>query len=321
MMLRPFNSLVVMLLMLAIGIGLGTLIMTGNRSNANAAADTLPLSAAPTGSVDIRPAQHTEAQPLSEPHPNDQYVAVIFAGQSADIVARSDGKLEEVYVSLGDDLEAGDVVARIESSSIIQQLEIAGASLQSAHAEERSAEVALKDAESRQVRRKALVEAGLISKEEWETATVQAERAATVLEVARARIAEQMVRVKQSKESLDHTIIKATFEGTVAAEYLDAGATVHSGTPIISLLRSKDLWVRFAIPETKHTTLPIGSTINFSIEGLNIVIPAVIGRVSPGVAAISQDLIIEARLKVPDALSRQIKPGGSGLVSLATPSQ
>jgi len=248
---------------------------------------------------------------------SERYVGVIFARQSADIVARSEGRLEAVYASLGDHLKLGDVIARIESTSITQQLEMAQATLRSAQAEERNAQVELKDAQSRYARREALVESGVLSQEELATAKVQVERAGTNHDVARARVAEQMARVEQSRESLADTVIRATFEGTVAARYLDAGSAVRSGAPIISLMRTDDLWVRFAVPDTDQAAVAIGSAVNFYLEELNIEIPAAIEHLSPGVAAISQELVVEAKLRIPAALKGRIKSGGSGLVSLA----
>lgn len=247
---------------------------------------------------------------------SERYVGVIFARQTADIVARSEGRLEAVYASLGDHLKPGAVIARIESSSITQQLEMAQAVLRSAQAEERNAQVELKDAQSRYARREALVESGVLSQEELATAKIQVERAGTNLDVARARVAEQTARVEQSRESLADTVIRATFEGTVAARYLDAGAAVRSGAPIISLMRTDDLWVRFAVPDTNLAAVAIGSAVNFYLEELNIEIPAAIEHLSPGVAAISQELVVEAKLRIPAALKGRIKSGGSGLVSL-----
>jgi membrane fusion protein (multidrug efflux system) len=59
---------------------------------------------------------------------------------------------------------------------------------------------------------------------------VQVERARTNLEVAQARVAEHMARVKQTTALLANTMITATFEGTVAARYLDPGAQQQLAT-------------------------------------------------------------------------------------------
>src|SRR5262249_52408969 len=185
---------------------------------------------------------------------------VIFARQHVDIAARSDGRVEAIYVHLGDHLKPGAVIAKMESYAFTQQLDMAEATLRSAQAEGRSASVELKEAEVRHTRRERLGHAGLLSKEEVGTATGQVERARTQLEVAQARVAEQQARVRQTKDALANTVITATFEGTVAARYLDPGAMVHAGSPVINLMRSEDLWVRFAAPEALR--LPVGGSIS-----------------------------------------------------------
>jgi RND family efflux transporter MFP subunit len=244
----------------------------------------------------------------------DHYLGIIFARQLADIVARSEGRLEAIYVHLGDHLKPGDVIAKIESYAITQQLDMAEASLRSAQAEVRSAEVELKDAEVRYSRRERLVKAGFLSKEELATANVQVERARTTLEVAQARVAEQVARVRQTKASLANTVIKAPFEGTVAARYLDPGATVHAESPVINMMRSDDLWVRFAAPEETRATMPVGSTIRVHLEGLHVAIPGTIEHTAPGVDPMSREVVIEAKLHVPAAWRGQLQPGLSGYV-------
>src|SRR5438128_2101554 len=267
MMLRPFPALIAMLLILAIGIGLGMLITTRHRSTANATVDAPPASAPPAPSPVGRPVPEPVAPTASVQQAPNHYLGVIFARQLADIVARSDGRLEAVYVHLGDHLKPGDAIAKIESYVITQQLDMAEASLRSAQAEVYSAEVEFKDAEVRYSRRERLVKAGFLSKEELATANVQVERARTTLEVAQARVAEQMARVRQTKASLANTVLKAPFEGTVAARYLDPGATVHAGSPVINLMRADDVWVRFAAPEETRATMSVGSIIRVHLEG------------------------------------------------------
>ena len=317
MISRSFNSLLPTLLALAGGITLAALIiMRSQVFLTGAAPDAPPASATPRPGPAMDPVAGISTQAGTEQPVIDRYAGVIFARQSADIVARSEGRLEAVYVNLGAHVKSGEIIARIESFSIAQQLEMAQASMRSAEAEERNFRLELKEAEARATRRAELVESGVLSKEELATARLQVEKAETTLEASRARTLEQSARVKQAIESLTNTTIKATFEGTVAARYLDSGATVHSGTPIIGLLRSNDLWVRFAVPEARRGGLAGGSIVNFYLEGADVVIPATIENIAPGVDALLHEIIVEAKLKIPTVLRERIKPGGSGLVSL-----
>jgi RND family efflux transporter MFP subunit len=309
--------MVAMLLMLALGIGLGISIVD---STSATSAETDPRQpAAVLASIPLAGSAEKNIKssvPVQRTGGAVRYVGVTFSRQSADIVARSVGRLEAVYVNLGDHLKPGAVIARNESYSIDQQLQIVQAALRSAEAEQRNAEVGLKDSEARYARRQVLADEGLISREELETARVQVEKAEAGLEVARAHVAEQFARIRDAQQSLDNTVVKASFAGTVAARYLDPGASVQPGTAIISLIRADDLWVRFAVPEARQAFISIGSPINFQPEGVLPMISGVIEYVSPAVAAMSQELLVEAKLKVPAALTGRTKSGGSGLVSV-----
>ncbi len=295
-----------MLLTLGIGIAVGALIFRD-----------VPQTRAATDSQ-VLPTDMPPANPISDgkQHTDDTgYVGVIFARQSADIVARSEGTLQSISANLGDRLKAGDVIAQIDSNAVTQQLEMAEATLRSAQADQRHEELEFKDAQVRYRRREELAEEDLISKEDLATARVQVDRAEAKLQAAQARVAEQMAHLNDVKGAVANTVIRAPFDGTVAARYLDAGAVVRFGTPVISLMRPEDLWVRFAIPETKRARLIIGSVVHFQLEGSSVSIPVTIEYVAPSITADSQELLVEARLNVPAALQDQIKPGTSGRVS------
>jgi RND family efflux transporter MFP subunit len=263
----------------------------------------------------VRPTPAPVAPEAPPPQAPAQYVGVIFAPQLVDMAARSDGRLEAIYAHLGEHLKPGDVVAKVESNAITQQLDMAEATLRSAQAEVRSASVELQDAEVRHHRRERLVNAGLLSKEELATARVQVERPRSNLEVAQARVAEQQARVRQTKEALANTVITAAFEGTVAARYLDPGAMVHVGSPVIKLMRSDDLWVRFAAPEEVRLTLPMGASVSVRLARLPEAIPGTIAHIAPGVDTVSREVIVEAKLQVPAAWRGQMRPGLSGDVT------
>src|SRR5262245_8300402 len=103
------NSLIAMLLTLMIGVGLGMLIMTSPHSSVHAVVETPQAAAAPVPDAAVRPVPELiapEAPTLQAP---EQYVGVIFARQLVDIAARSDGRLEAVYVHLGEHLRPGEV--------------------------------------------------------------------------------------------------------------------------------------------------------------------------------------------------------------------
>lgn len=318
MTLLSYNSLIALALMLMIGVGLGMLLMSSPHASVQTVIEAPQAAATPVLGPAVKPTPEPVAPEAPMPPESDQYVGVLFARQLVDIAAHSDGRLAAIYVHLGDHLKPGEVVAKIESYAITQQLDMAEATLRAARAEVRSASVELQDAEVRHNRRARLVHAGLLSQEELAAARVQVERARTTLEVAQARVAEQQARVKQTKDARANTVITATFEGTVAARYLDPGALVHVGTPVINLMRSEDLWVRFAVPEERRLTVPVGASVSVRLAGLPAVIPGTIAHLAPSVDTIAREVVVEAQLQVPAAWRGQMRPGLSGDVMAAS---
>jgi RND family efflux transporter MFP subunit len=306
--MRPSSfNIAAMAFTLAIGIAAGALLFR-DLPRTSAAADQ-PM--APT----VAPLAIKPVSDRIEPADDAGHLGVVFVRQSADIAARSDGALQAVYANLGDRLKAGDVIAEIDSYSIRRQLEMAEATLRSAQADQRDLELELRDAASRYQRREQLAQEGLISREDLSTARVQFDRAEAKLQAAAARVAEQTAHVNEVKGSVANTLVRAPFDGTVAARYLDPGAAVRFGTPIVGLIRPEDLWVRFAVNGTEQARLRIGTLIEFEQPGSSTSVPGTIEYVAPSIAATSQEVLVEARLTPASVIRNLIRPGATGRVS------
>lgn len=305
--LRSINPAIVALLSVAIGLALAGFSLAGGAK---------PQSNSPSA-VNTQSAGHQSSNRDSE-HPietvdparsSDEFVGVTIARETIDVAAPTEGRLEAVYVSLGDRLNRGDRVARLNSDSIDRQLAIALASLLEAEADARRFQLALAEAEDRRARRRTLAVEGLLSKEEVVSSELQVKIAVTNLDAAGARVAERQARVAQVKDSLNDAELRAPFAGTVAARLANPGSTLRPGAPVISLIREGDLWVRFAAPQERLAAINAGSIVNVKIEAFNSATTAVVEHVAPAVDAVSQLLFVEARMKVPAAWRGKIKPG------------
>ena len=315
--LRSINLPIIALLPLAIGLGLvGFSLAGGAKSRSNSSGELN------TQSAGQRSSKHDSAHPIKladASGSNGDFVGVTIARETIDIAAPSEGRLEAVYVNLGDRLNRGDRIARLDSDSIDRQLEIARASLQEAEAEARQYQLALAEAEDRRARRRTLAAEGLLSKEEVVSSELQVKIAVTNLDAARARISERQGRVDQIKDSLKNTEIRAPFAGTVAARLANPGSTLRPGASVISLIREGDLWVRFAASQERSEAINIGSIVNVKINAFNgsSATTAIVEHISPAVDAVSQLLFVEARMKVPAEWRGKIKPGLTARLEVA----
>lgn len=233
----------------------------------------------------------------------DGYLGVLVPRQATSVAAAAGGRLEAVFVRPGDRLQRGQVIARLDAAALSRELDQMRASLAETQAAERQAVLALADAESRQKRRLSIPES--FSKEDLAQAEIQKQQAEAALESARARVSGERARVRQTEIALAESEIRAPFPGTVAERYLDPGATVGAGTPIVRLVSEGGLMVRFAVPQVEAKSLRLEEPIVASAADLGE-LRGTIERIAPEIDPASRMIFVEARL---DGAASTVQPG------------
>ncbi len=231
------------------------------------------------------------------------YLGVLVSRQSTSVAAAAGGRLEAVFVRPGDHLAKGASIARLDAASLARELDQMRASLSEAQAAERQATLALADAESRQKRRLSIPES--FSKEDLAQAEIQKQQAEAALESARARVSGERARVRLTEIAVGESEIRAPFAGTVAERFLDPGATVGAGTPIVRLVSEGGLIVRFAVPPAEAKGLALDAPIIASAADLGD-LSGTIERISPEIDPASRMIFVEARL---DGANLTAQPG------------
>lgn len=227
----------------------------------------------------------------------------MVASKSVDVTADSQGRLQAMHVSIGDQVRRGDRIATLDTSLAAQDLEMARSSLRANEADERRAADELAEARARNERREANPD--FFSKEDLAESALRAKTAAAALEVARSRTAEQQARVKQLQTTLSRNEVRAPFDGRVAERFADPGALVGPGTPVVRLISAGELLVRAAVPPEEARKLAVSTPVTATIRTLGLRIPGSVKSIAPEVDASSQMVMIEIRLSPsPEAESR-----------------
>lgn len=235
------------------------------------------------------------------------FLGVVVTREAVDVAAETSGRIESVAVRVGDGVSRGDVLARLDTRELQQDLGMARSSLTAARAEVTRVRSQVQEAETRYRRRSDLPD--IFSKEELEAAKMEMETAAATLEAAEARVAEQQTQVEQLHSRLERAEIRAPFEGTVSLRYLDPGATVLAGSPVVRLLSTEELLVRFAVPPESVESLGLGDTVEVAIEDAEVRSPATVLHISPEIDGPSRMVFVEARLDVPEDVLGRVRPG------------
>lgn len=244
-----------------------------------------------------------DAQPAS----SKGFLGVVVTRDTVNVAAETQGRVESVAVQVGDRVRPGDLLARLDTRDMAQDLGMSRSSLRAAQAEVSRIESQVQEAATRYERRKNVED--LFSREELEAARMEHETALATLEAAKARVSEQETQVEQLQTRLQRAEIRAPFGGTVALRYLDPGATVLAGTPVVRLLSTEELVVRFAVPPDDVEALHLGDAVEVALGDAGIRASATIRHIAPEIDGPSQMVFVEAQLEASDELTASLRSG------------
>ncbi|HEX2572584.1 MAG TPA: efflux RND transporter periplasmic adaptor subunit [Polyangia bacterium] len=279
-----------------------------------------PSSSASQGQAQTK----TPAAAASQPVPGASgpgFLGVLVAREAVDVSGRSEGRVAEVRVRLGDRVAKNDVLASLDVRSLRDELAITQASLRAARAEVERSTLELAEAREKHARRRRALSAPVeaVSEEELANARYQEQYAGPRLEAARARAAEQEARVALLEKEIEEAQIRAPFAGVVTARYVNPGATVTRGAALVRLISAEDLWVRFAVPEEESAVaaLRAGLAVTVTVEDVETELAGQVEKVAPEVDPASRMIVAEARVVLPAGTSRQALSGRVARVRVA----
>jgi HlyD family secretion protein len=181
-------------------------------------------------------------------------------------------RLAAVLVDQGDQVKAGQVLARLDDGELRRQVEVAAAAVASAQAT--AERVRVDEARARAVEAQARLEHGRItdlletrvaSSSEMDKAVEQLRVAETDRERARAATLEAAQQVVTAERNLDYhrerlgfAQILSPYDGLITRRDRDPGGVVVPGSSILQLIATHELWISAWIDETASAGLAVG---------------------------------------------------------------
>ena len=225
-------------------------------------------------------------------------------GMIASISTKAPGRIAEILVNEGDNVQAGQVIAKIESTEFevgvaqaqanlnAVQAKLAGIKAGSrpqqvaqAGATSNQAEATLKNAQSNFERSELLYEQGAISAQQRDTAetalsVAHAQYDGTVqsysltaegpriedVQVAEAQMEQAAAALKNAQLQLDNTQIKASVAGVIAVKSIEPGEIVAVGQPLFNITNLSDVWIAANIEETYIGKVQVGESVEVGID-------------------------------------------------------
>jgi HlyD family secretion protein len=163
-------------------------------------------------------------------------VGNLVGAATVDAVPRGQGRLDAVYVKLGDPVKRGQAIAKIEDREIVEQINQAEATYNVSQATIRQRQADLKLAQNNLERSRSLFERDLLPRQTFDDTDARYQAAVAQLELSQAQMAQAKARLDELKINLSNTIITSPVDGFVGKRTLDPGASVGVNTSFISVV-------------------------------------------------------------------------------------
>ena len=184
--------------------------------------------------------------------------------------ARASGELVEILVEVGDLVEEGQVLARIDAQEQALRVESSKLSLQNQQNQIAQRELAVRIAENNFERTKMLYAANASTEQELENAENTLLSAVTNLENLRISIQQSATSLAQEEVQLNYTEIKAPLSGTIISLDQKEGATLNASQTAPTVMQIADLavmTVETEISEADVSALNTGVDVYFTTLG------------------------------------------------------
>lgn len=235
--------------------------------------------AAPAGSSGGKPpgggfavqavVMEARVQPVTE---SLSLVGTVTANEMVEIKSETDGTVEEILFSEGQNVKSGELLLRLDDVKLAATVS--------------EAEANFKLTSTTYERNKQLLRDKLISQQEFDQAAAQYQGSQASLDLKRRQLRD--------------TKIVAPFKGVVGARQISPGQVISKNSTLTWLVDLDPVKVEVNIPERYLSQLAVGQTIDFSVAAFpNDRFKGEVYFISPQLDAATRTALIKARIPNP----------------------
>ncbi len=241
-------------------------------------------------------------------------VGNLIGEQTVAVVPKTAGRLENVFVKLGDSVSRGQRIAKIEDREILEQVKQAEAAYEVARATIRQREADLKFAETNLNRSQELFGRQLLPRQTLDDADARHQAAVAQLELTRAQLTQSQARLDELRITLSNTIISSPVNGFVARRNADAGAYVSQNQPVADVVDISIVRLVANIVEKDLRRIEAGEAARVEVDAFpGETFNGRVARVAPVLDPATRTAQIEVEIPNP---GNRLKPGMYARVSL-----
>jgi RND family efflux transporter MFP subunit len=243
-------------------------------------------------------------------------VGNLIGEATVSVAPRAAGRLQEVYVKLGDRVSRGQRIAKIEDFELQEQVKQAEAAQEVSLATIRQREADLQLAKTNVERSRSLFERQLLPKQTLDDNEARYSSAVAALDLARAQNSQSNARLEELRINLANTVVTSPVNGFVSRRTVDPGAFVSQNAPVVDVVDITRVRLVANVVEKDLKELQSGDTTRVQVDAYpGETFGGRIARVSPVLDPATRTAPIEVEIPNPDY---RLKPGMYARVSITT---
>lgn len=232
------------------------------------------------------------------------------------------GIIDKIYVDYNSVVHKGDVIAELDKTNLLSELESTKSSLASAESNFNSTVSTYNYQKANFNRYQTLYNKGLISADDYENARMSYENARMSMEQAKQQISVQRQNVQKAQTNLGYATIMAPIDGVVLSKEVEEGQTVASAmtTPTLFIIAQDltNMRVIADIDEADIGGVKEGQHVTFTVDAFpDDVFEGQVTQVRQQATTESNVVTYEVVISAPNE-DLKLKPGLTANVSIFT---
>lgn len=239
---------------------------------------------------------------------------ILAANMQTSVGSKVSGRVQSVYVNMGDQVHAGQVLAQLDTTDLDKQLAQYQAQVQ---VDQNQLQIYRNNSEQSQAdyqRSKSLFDSGAISQQQLEQVRLKMQNDQAQMQVTQASMNKDMALVEVYAQQKREMSVTSPVDGVVATKNIEPGMQVSTQTALFNIVQADPLKATVNVTDQIMADVHPGIEAQITVPQLGSkVFGGTVVRVSPVTDPVSRAYPVEIQISNPD---KQMLPGMAVSVQL-----
>ncbi|MBN1482453.1 efflux RND transporter periplasmic adaptor subunit [candidate division KSB1 bacterium] len=195
-----------------------------------------------------------------------EYTGSVYPRYQYILAPKVSGRIIDISKRIGDWVNPGEIIARIDDAEYQQAVREAEANLKIAQASLAEARSQFELASQEKERVESLQEKGIASPAELDAAVTNYTAQESRYQLAQAQVEQRNASLKSAQIRLSYTQLTATEPGYVGERFVDEGALLAPNSPVVSVIGIDSVIVRTTIIERDYGRIQKGQQVVVTVD-------------------------------------------------------